>query len=427
MLGTMPGHVRGRNTSAFICWWAMSHRLAIVTSHLIQYHAQWFRRLASDPRLDVEVLYCHRTTTAEQGAAGFGAGFEWDVPLLDGYRSVFVPNVSRQPSVHRFGGLDTPLVADLIRAGRFDAVLVNGWAYKSFWQAIWACWRAGIPVMVRSDSHLRTHRSAAKSLVKWPLYRSLIPRFDACLAVGSLSSEYFRQYGAKEDRIFSVPHTVDYGLFTDNHQGAASEAGRLRQEWGFTHADVVFLFVGKFIPGKRPLDFIAAVSRAAPSGSRIVGLMVGDGPLRSQCEALVDRSKAPVTFAGFLNQSAIVRAYVASDVLVLPSDGGETWGLAVNEAMACGRPCIVSDGVGAGPDLVIPGETGEVYPMGDVASLARTMARLSEDRDHLIHLGTAGRERERVFALDTSVEGVVRAIECVRASRAAGAHVGAAS
>src|SRR5206468_2285855 len=96
--------------------------------------------------------------------------------------------------------------------------------------------------------------------------------------------------------------------------------------------------------------------------ARVVGLMVGDGPLRDQCESLVEDTDVPIRFTGFLNQSEIVQAYLAADALVLPSDGEETWGLVVNEAMSCGRPCIVSDCVGCGPDLVAPGTTGFVFP-----------------------------------------------------------------
>ena len=73
---------------------------------------------------------------------------------------------------------------------------------------------------------------------------------------------------------------------------------------------------------------------------------------------------------GFLNQSELPAAYASADVLVLPSDGQETWGLVVNEAMACGIPAIVSDVVGCGPDLIDPGQTGATFPFGDVAALA---------------------------------------------------------
>src|SRR5205807_920130 len=119
---------------------------------------------------------------------------------------------------------------------------------------------------------------------------------------------------------------------------------------------------------KRPMDFVQAVAGAARRGSPIYGLMVGDGPLRTACEVETNQRRAPVGFTGFLNQSEIVGAYAAADYLVLPSDGGETWGLVVNEAMACGLPCIVTDKVGCGPDMIVPNRTGSVYRMGDVDS-----------------------------------------------------------
>ena len=118
------------------------------------------------------------------------------------------------------------------------------------------------------------------------------------------------------------------------------------------------------------MDFVCAIEQSVRRNPRIQGLMVGDGPLRAGCDSLVQDRQVPIRFTGFLNQSEIIRAYVASDALVLPSDGGETWGLVVNEAMACARPCIVSDRVGCGPDLVIPQETGSIFPLGDVEALS---------------------------------------------------------
>src|SRR5205085_4665905 len=109
------------------------------------------------------------------------------------------------------------------------------------------------------------------------------------------------------------------------------------------------------------------------------GAMAGDGPLRPAVEAAVAERSAPIRLCGFLNQSRIPEAYAAADVLVLPSDGGETWGLVVNEAMAAGRPALVSDQVGCAPDLVLDGQTGYVFPCGNVEPLAAHMARLAAD------------------------------------------------
>jgi glycosyltransferase involved in cell wall biosynthesis len=90
-----------------------------------------------------------------------------------------------------------------------------------------------------------------------------------------------------------------------------------------------------------------------------------DGPTRSGPNA---------SFVGFLNQSQIARAYVAADCLVLPSNARETWGLVVNEAMASGLPCVVSDACGCAEDLVRPIRPDLCYPVGDITALERAMA-----------------------------------------------------
>ena len=79
------------------------------------------------------------------------------------------------------------------------------------------------------------------------------------------------------------------------------------------------------------------------------------------------RDGPTASFVGFLNQSEISRAYVAADCLVLPSDANETWGLVVNEAMASGLPCIVSNACGCAEDLVEPIRPDLCYPVGDIS------------------------------------------------------------
>jgi glycosyltransferase involved in cell wall biosynthesis len=385
-------------------------RLACVSTHPIQYHAQWFRALAAHPQIDLEVLYCHKATPGEQSDAGFGVEFDWDVPLLDGYKHRFLDNIAGKPSVASFGGLDTPELGSLISAGSYDAVLVNGWHYKSAWQAIRACWKRNIPVMARSDSHLHTRRHLGKRLMKEIPYRWFIAKLDACLAVGHWSREYFLHYGAHPDRIFMVPHAARTVADRDVRSFEGQRL-RFRSQWGLQAGDNVFVFSGKFIDTKRPLDFARAIGEASRLNPRIVGLMVGDGPLRDDCQRLACELDAPIQFTGFLNQSRIAEAYVAADALVLL--GCETWGLVVNEAMSWGRPCLVSDHVGCGPDLVLPGETGIVFPLGDVKVLASHLAACASRPERLISMGKKARERLDAYSTSVAIEGLLQALSRV--------------
>src|SRR5262249_29371828 len=142
-----------------------------------------------------------------------------------------------------------------------------------------------------------------------------VPRFDACLAAGEWSREYFAYYGAGLDRIFLVPHVIDSEYMCSESRRLGPMRPELRRHWGLREDGTVFLFVGKFTEIKRPLDFVQAICDASKKEPSVQGLMVGDGPLRRNCEDFVRSYHVPVAFTGFLNQSQIVRPYAAGDVL----------------------------------------------------------------------------------------------------------------
>jgi glycosyltransferase involved in cell wall biosynthesis len=394
-------------------------RLAVLSTHPIQYQGPWFRALGSHPEVDLEVLFCHRARPEEQAAAGFGVEFEWDTQPLEGYRCRFLRNVATKPTIGTFGGLDTPEIAEVIKREKFDAVITNGWNYKSAWQAMRACWRNDIPILARSDSHLFTTRNFAKRLAKWPLYNWFIPRLDACLSVGKWSREYFLHYGARPERVFTVPHAVDQNYFAAESARWLPNRNRLRAEWGIDPDSMVLLFAGKFIQKKRPLDFLCAIDQAAKRGAKLCGLMVGDGPLRRECETLASARGAPIRFAGFLNQSEITKAYVAADALVLPSDGGETWGLVVNEAMLCGRPCFVSSRVGCAPDLIDRGETGEIFSVGDIKNLVALISSYAATPQRLAEMGARAKRQMTAHSIEAAVESTRQALAAVTGTRKA--------
>lgn len=118
-----------------------------------------------------------------------------------------------------------------------------------------------------------------------------------------------------------------------------------------------------------------------------------------------------VRFIEFIDQSTLPQFYCVSDLLVLPSEY-DAFDVGVNEAMLCGRWVIVSDRVGAKFDLVREGETGFVYPCGDIGALARLLQNTLSDRDALQRYGEAARkrmtERSPLAYVDSFVEGVRR-------------------
>ncbi len=385
----------------------MKLQLAIVETHPIQYKAPLFRKLAADPRLDLTVFFAMVPDAAQQGA-GFGVAFEWDSPLLAGYPHEVLANRAKRPSVTAYAGCDTPGIYGRLRGLCPDAVLVNGWVAKTCLQALWACKRLGIPCLVRGEANLLRPRAAWKHA----LHGLLLRQYAGWLAIGSANREFYRFHNCPEARIFWAPYAVDNDFFAAQAAARAGKRRELRAALGLPAEAVVFLFAGKLEAKKRPLDLLEAVARLpADLKSRVHVLIAGDGPLRGECERRAQAENLPATFAGFLNQSRLPDAYAVADVLVLPSDAGETWGLVVNEAMASGRPAVVSRAAGCCADLIAENATGRSFECGDVAALADVLAGYAREPAAAARHGAAAAERVRAFGLDAAAAGIAAAAQ----------------
>ena len=358
-----------------------ARRIGVLLTHPVQYYSPWLKVLAGE--CDLTVYYACEQTAEGQGQAGFGAPVDWDIDLLSGYRWQWLKNVSRRPGVGTFGGCDTPEIAGIIRREKFDAFVMFGWNRKSFLQAAWGARTSGTPLLVRLDSHLMTPRSLLTRIVKKPLYSLILPWLGHYLSPGRRTDEYLRNYAVPASRIHRLAHMIDTGRF-----GAGAKAARasgqvksLRAQNGAGRGDFVLLSVGKLIPLKRTeliFEAMALLRERDPALTARVKLWIaGDGPQRAALEALAAEKELPVSFLGFVNQSALPAVYAAADCLVVTSQW-ETWGLVVNEAFACGLPAIVSDRAGCAPELIEDGVTGWTLRTLDAESLAGLILRAAQ-------------------------------------------------
>jgi glycosyltransferase involved in cell wall biosynthesis len=376
-------------------------RLAILTSHPIQYYAPLFRELAQ--KIDLHVFFAHRATPAEQGRAGFSTAFEWDVDLTSGYEHSFLQNRAKSPGTDHFFGCDTRQIGEHLREGRFNVLLVTGWHLKTYLQGLFAAKRLGIPVMVRGDSQLGMQRSLLKTAVKALCYPSFLRQFDAALYVGERSRAYLRHYGFPSSRQFFSPHCVDTKWFAAR---ATPEARALaRNHWGIRHDAKVVLFAGKLIPIKRPLDVVAATAQLKSKGMTIEFIVAGSGPLENAIREQASALGVRIHMLGFQNQTLMPNAYAASDLLVLPSIS-ETWGMVANEALACGRPIVVSDAVGCAPDLIGDSGVGRVFPMGNTAALVDAIAAVFRDPPS----SECIRRQSDAYSVSAAITGILNAL-----------------
>ncbi len=346
----------------------MKSRLAVVISHPTQYYSPWFRALAAEATLSIKVFHLWDFGVAQRHDHQFGRSFQWDVDLLSGYEHEFVPNVARDPGTHHFRGLDNPSLLARLRAWSPAAILLFGYAYRSHLSVLL---RPPAPLIFRGDSHLLGH--PAPSWFKRLALRWIYGRFAAITYVGAANRDYFRTFGVPDAKLHFAPHSVDASRFVRDPATQAA-ADQLRSELGLAGKKIV-LFAGKLLPAKQPTALLAAFSQLAPPDAALV--FVGEGPER---EALVAQAATQpacsVRFLPFANQTEMPARYALADLFVLPSRGiYETWGLAVNEAMHLGVPCLVSDRVGCQRDLITEGETGWVFPATETAALVAALDR----------------------------------------------------
>ncbi len=383
---------------------AAARRLAIVVSHPIQYYAPWFRELAAQPGLEVRAFYLSDHGAAARSDAQFGTTFAWDTDLLSGYPHEFVPNLARTPDVTRFTGLHNPGLHSALHAFKPDAILLFGYAYRTHLTLLFS---APAPVIFRGDSHLLG--APPPRGPKRLLLRAIYARCAAFLPVGRANAAYFRHYGVPAEKCFPAPHCVDGHHFKITPERIAAAAAT-RISMGIPRAAPVALFSGKLTAKKRPDLLLAAFVRAGVTGAHLV--FAGDGELLPSLRAAA-AGRADVHFLPFANQSAMPARYLVGDVFVLPSEGRhETWGLAINEAMHMGVPCVVSDHVGCHLDLVTAGVNGWVFPAGEESALTEILRdALSLSPEARIARSRSAIEKVAAFNYAAATLGLIRALD----------------
>jgi len=264
-----------------------------------------------------------------------------------------------------------------------------GWGHPVLFGAMLMARSLGIPVAVETDTPegrpVRYWRRIFRKIT-YPLLFRLPSRF---LPAGTRQTYYLARYGVKPDRMTVAQMTVDVSAI---HQFCRKDREALRSmtrsNWGISAAERVVLYVGRLEIYKGVEKLISAFSLAAAEEKCLRLVVAGDGSLRPRIEALAADIDCHVTYLGPLSGDDVLRAYLASDLLVLPSLS-ESWGLVVNEAMACGLPVIVTDTVGCTDDLVRHGKTGLVVATGRESELAAAILQLIRDEADRVRMAYA--------------------------------------
>lgn len=386
-------------------------RALMLCSHPTQYSSPLWRRMGRDPRVDMLVAYCSLDGAESYVDPGFGVNVAWDVPLLHDYSWTQIRNISPRPRVGGVFGLINPSVWKLIREGRFDAIVVlTGYLCTTFWIALIAAKLSGVPILFGTDSTtLNTQNGRAwKAKVKGFFWPRLFRLADVVVVPSNGTAALMRSLKIPQDRIQLTPYVVDNDWWMENAKHVDRRA--VRRSWEIPEDASIVLFCAKLQPWKRPQDLLRAFTQAHISNGYLV--FAGDGPMHEELERESTELgiREHVRFLGFVNQSGLPQVYCSADLMVLPSEY-EPFGVVVNEAMLCQCPVIVSDRVGAGPDLVRDNETGFVYPCGDIEALASALRKAFESSDRLELMGKAARSRMSEWSPEINIEATLEAME----------------
>lgn len=379
--------------------------VTVLLSHPIQYFVPVYRRLAAADDLDVRVVYRTRVGVDGYTDAGFGRVVRWDIPLLDGYPFTFLSDKTRE------SGFEASLIGELIRH-RPDVLVLHGYGRATNLVALAVAKMLGARVLMRGDTRGSAHRP--RSAVRAAIKRTLFRLVDGCIAIGSDNRDYYRTLGVAERRISFSPMSVDNDAFALRARDRDIRADE-RRALGVGDATTLVLYAGKLTRQKRIGDLIEAFRRVRHDTDAVL-VIAGSGPDESRLRELASGMRDRVRFLGFRNQTELPRVYAAADLFVLPS-GDESWGLVVNEAMAAGLAVIVSDDIGAAPDLVDGKDTGIVYPCGDVDRLAEALERLLAAPAERERMGRNAAKLIERWSIDASAHGIADAVRAIARER----------
>lgn len=373
----------------------MSRRVVILTEIISPYRIPVFNALTRHGGIDLHVIFLAENDPTERQWLVYKDEIRFSYEVLPSWRR----RIGRHSLLLNWG-----LVTALRRAHP-DFVVCGGYNYVASWQSMSWTSRNRVPFILWAESTTRDLRSG-HALTEF-LKVKFLRRCDAFVVPGKSSIDYLKNYGVSEEVIFTAPNAVDTRFFAQRAAVVRRDPASHRQALGLPAR--FFLFVGRLVPEKGVFDLLCAYDALAPEVRRDVGLVfVGDGAARP---ALYQRTAAispgAIHFAGFQQREHLATYYALADALVFPTHT-DTWGLVVNEAMACGLPVISSSAAGCVADLIESGWNGRVVPRGEIAQLASAMSELARNAELRNIMGQRSTQRIAQYSPEAWADGMAQ-------------------
>lgn len=375
----------------------MSRRLVLLTEIISPYRIPLFNALARRSEVDLHVVFLSETDPSLRQWQVYKGEIRFSYEVL--------PSIRKR--ISRFNMLLNRGVASALHRASPDVILCGGYSYIASWRTMFWAKSHGVPLILWSESNTQDSRRG-HTAVEF-LKDAFLKRCDRCVVPGRSARQYLASHGVREDFIYTAPNAVDNNLFAKAAELACNDALALRQQLELPGR--YFLFVGRLVVEKGVFELLSAYAKLDERLRRQIGLViVGDGPAKPALQELAARiTSGRVFFPGFAQREQLPVYYALADVLILPTYT-DTWGLVVNEGMACGLPVILSRAAGCADDLVEESWNGVLIPPKNESALVAAMERLATQNDVRLRMAANSRQRIARYSPEGWAGGIVQAV-----------------
>jgi glycosyltransferase involved in cell wall biosynthesis len=378
------------------------YKLAYFVTHPIQYQAPLLRQLSLHPEIDLHVFFLCNPHTEEYVDEGFNQKVSWDVPLLEGYKYEFIDSDLKLGRINfQNPKVDHKELKQVIQKGEWDSIWFHGYINKALLYGIWVCSQNKIPFFFRAESNLCC---TSTGFFKDRLIRWIVRKATGLLWISSDNKDYYKHYGAPDEKLFFVPYAVDNHFF--------QELPKVEKD----PEKQVVLYASKFIKRKHaPLLIEAFYEVTQEKKLKNVELwFIGDGEEKQVMENLIVKYGCEnIKMLGFKNQTELPSYFSQCDVFVLPSQK-EPFGLIINEVMNAAKPIITTAEVGSARDLVKPGINGWVIEAGSKKALKNALSEALSVETDLVKMGQQSLAIINEWSFEQDVEGICAALKRIK-------------
>ena len=374
----------------------MTCRLVLITEIIAPYRIPVFNALMQKPGIDLHVIFLSETDPGLRDWHIYRDEIRFSYEVLPSWRS-------------RLGGhnvlLNRGLTSALVNAAP-DVIVCGGYNYAASWQAMSWARRNRVQFLLWIESTDRDQRTG-KAYIEF-LKQKFVKSCDGFIVPGKSARHYVRTYGISDAMIATAPNAVANEIFEKLACDAIANPARSRERFHLPNR--YLLFVGRLVLEKGVLDLLDAYENLdAPAKSELALVIVGDGPLRREVERRTARlGNSSVQVRGFVQRDELATFYALAETFVFPTHT-DTWGLVVNEAMACGLPVIASSAAGCVADLIRNEWNGYVIEPREPAQLSMAVMRLANDPELRARMGLRSRDIISQYSPENCAGGIATA------------------